>query len=295
MAIPCPYCGARTARVGSLDTTKPYCPACGWNRENAERLLRSDRGALLAFTILALSFAIWEAIRASGRAASAMWLGLSFVCLGLIFFARDWLALRRLARVRLAKNWRSDPGLSIEQMRQHSEAPVEDSFPIPRNVRLVRKYYVHIFTYLLVTSAVLVLVLVGIQLPLAATRDNVWLFLAVVIFAVTWLVMAPYGFFRNRLAERHLLRNGKVAAGVIRNAHSNPYRWLWLPLSWPVNVWYRSVIYEFRDAAGNLHRHEMRDWSKKLYEEMPVTVFYEAHNPNHSVAMECALTKVVAT
>lgn len=287
MAIPCPYCGARTVRVGSLNTTKPYCAACGWNRENAERLLRSDRGDLLAFTILGVLFAIWESIRASGSVVFATWLGLTFVGLGLIFFARDWLALRRLARVQ---------SFSAEQIRQHSEAPAEASLPLPRNVRFIGKYYIHIFGYSLAAFTVLVLVLVGlVPAPAPKDQNNIWPCLTVVFVAVPWLAAAPYGFFRSRLAERHLLRNGKVAAGVIRNAHSNPYRWLWLPVSWGLDVWYRSVVYEFRDAAGNLHRHEMRDWSKKLYEEMPVTVFYEAHNPNHSVAMECALTRVVAT
>lgn len=287
MAIPCPHCGARTVRVGSFDTTKPYCAACGWNCENAERLLRSDRGALLAFTILGLLLAMWEWIRAGGSVALPIWFALSFVFLGFIFFAQNWLALRRLARVQL---------LSAEQIRQHSEAPAEASLPVPRNVRFIGKYYIHIFGYLLAALAVLVLVLVGLgPAPAPKDQNNIWPWLTVVFVAVPWLAAAPYGFFRSRLAERHLLRNGKVAAGVICNAHSNPYRWLWLPLSWPVNVWYRSVIYEFRDATGNLHRHEMRDWSKKLYEEMPVTVFYEAHNPNHSVAMECALTRVVAT
>jgi len=284
MAIPCPHCGARTVRVGSLYTTKPYCPACGWNRDNAERLLRSDRGDLLAFPILGLFFAIWEWIRAGESVAFAIWLGLLFVFLGFIFFAQNWLALRRLAHVQ---------SFSAEQIWQHSEAPAEASLPLPRNVRFVGKYYIHIFAYLLAASAVLVLVLVWAS----ATKDrsDIWLWLIAALLAVEWLAAAPYGFIRSRLAERHLLRNGTVAAGVIRNAHSNPYRWLWLPLSWPVNVWYRSVVYEFRDAAGNLHRHEMRDWSKKLYEKMPVTVFYEAHDPNHSVAMECALARVVAT
>lgn len=283
MAIPCPHCGARTVRVGSFYTTKPYCAACGWNRENAERLLRSDRGDLLAFTILGLLFAIWELMRGRGP----IWFGLSLVFLGLIFFAQNWLALRRLAHVQ---------SFSAEHIRQHSEASVEASLPLPRNVRFIGTYYIHIFGYLLAAFAVLVLVLVSFDpAPAPKGQNNIGLWLIAVFVAVPWLAAAPYGFFRSRLAERHLLRNGKVAAGIIRNADSNPYRWLWIPLSWPVNLWYRSVVYEFRDAAGNLHRHEMRDWSKKLYEEMPVTVFYEAHNPNHSVAMECALTRVVAT
>jgi|SRR5579864_4253408 len=144
MAIPCPHCGARTVRVGSLNTTKPYCPACGWNRDNAERLLRSDRGDLFAFTILGLLFAIWESIRASGKVVFAIWLGLSFVCLGLIFFARDWVALRRLVHVQ---------SFSAEQIRQHSEAPAEASLPLPRNVQFIGKYYIHIFVYLLAALA----------------------------------------------------------------------------------------------------------------------------------------------
>jgi hypothetical protein len=51
-------------------------------------------------------------------------------------------------------------------------------------------------------------------------------------------------------------------------------------------------VYSYRDASGKGFQNRVTDFSNKLYEEMPIHVFYDPLNSCESVALESSLYRV---
>lgn len=296
MAIPCPHCGRKTRLVGSFHTTKPYCPACGWNSHNAAQLLRSDDAELLVFAVFGAFLAFWEWVRSAWTLEFAAGFCAVFLVVLFAFYAKGRVVLTQITH--LPQSGISKTRFEFPNSREAARdiAPPEAYSSVPRSAQFVAKFYSHILIYLAVASFIVaVIFLVYVPPTPPKTGWDVFNLLAVAFLAVLWIGTTPIGFLRNRVHELHLIRYGRVARGTVLSAHSATYRWLWIPstggFGFP-HVYYKSVVYEFRDSLGHLHKHETHDWSKKLYESMPVTIFYDSGDPNRSVSMECALARL---
>jgi hypothetical protein len=51
-------------------------------------------------------------------------------------------------------------------------------------------------------------------------------------------------------------------------------------------------VYSYRDSSGKGFQNRVTDFSNKLYEEMPIHVFYDPLNSCESAALESSLYRV---
>lgn len=86
-------------------------------------------------------------------------------------------------------------------------------------------------------------------------------------------------FFRNRWTEHGLLSEGRYASGVVLEQQEQSRS---LP----------RISYSFRDFGGRGVRAKVTDFSRQLYEGMPVSVFYDEADPAKSVALESSLFSI---
>ena len=106
-----------------------------------------------------------------------------------------------------------------------------------------------------------------------------WVLVILLIYAAyTWMAIL---FFRNRWREWRLLREGIVADGIV-------------VIQQEVQRSLPRIVYVFEDRVGRKFQNRVTDFSQSLYEEMPVTIFYEENDPSRSMALESSVFKLVS-
>jgi hypothetical protein len=147
----------------------------------------------------------------------------------------------------------------------------------PRVVRLTMRGYLYAAGMTVLTAFVLWLlarVLRGISgLSNAAIAKHVF-----AILVYSWFLWSCASFFRNRIRERRLFMNGELSQGYVLNQSETPYG--------------RHIKYNYRDASGAGFQNWATDFSNKLYEEMPIHIFYDPLNPSESAALESSLYRL---
>jgi hypothetical protein len=104
------------------------------------------------------------------------------------------------------------------------------------------------------------------KLSLAAFTPGDWVIAAI----VTLLLLLPYAMWRAHVRECDLLENGEVAlATVVRQ--------------WKGDKGSSSIEYEFKDFQGETCKGLGFDYTEKLFEGMPVAVFYDRDNPKRQI------------
>jgi hypothetical protein len=98
-----------------------------------------------------------------------------------------------------------------------------------------------------------------------------------VLVVVLWTVFlwSCVSFYANRIRERRLFLNGELSRGIVM-AQSNTQLG-------------SRIVYSYSDKNGNGFQNRATDFSKKLYEDMPVHVFYDPNNSRASVILEGSL------
>jgi hypothetical protein len=89
-------------------------------------------------------------------------------------------------------------------------------------------------------------------------------------------------FFRNRVREWQLFRDGEVSPGRVLARGRKRY--------WHFSI--SQIVYEFRDGGQRLFQKRETDFPEQLYEEMALHVFYDRDDPRRSVALEGSLYRV---
>ena len=115
------------------------------------------------------------------------------------------------------------------------------------------------------------------KLSFAAFTRGDW----VIAGIVALLLFLPYAMWRSQVRECDLLENGEVAlATVVRQ--------------WKGDKGAPSVEFEFKDFQGEARKGIGFDYTEKLFEGMPVAVFYDRDNPKRQIPA-CATFHEVVT
>jgi hypothetical protein len=149
----------------------------------------------------------------------------------------------------------------------------------PRTVRLTMRGCTYIAGVAMATAVVLRLLLLSVGLWGAAGQSSGGIVKEVLaLFVWGWALWSCISFFRNRIRERQLFANGELSQGLVLRRTETRYRTL--------------ITYTYRDATGNGFQQRATDFSSKLYEEMPIRVFYDPTNSLMSAALESSLYRV---
>jgi hypothetical protein len=95
----------------------------------------------------------------------------------------------------------------------------------------------------------------------------------------SWALWSCISFFRNRIRERRLFMNGELSLGVVVTQSGTEFG--------------SRIVYRYRDATGNSFQNRATDFSKKLYEEMSVHIFYNPLNPSENAVLEGSLYQIL--
>ncbi|MGB0035397.1 MAG: hypothetical protein WBP79_07990 [Candidatus Acidiferrales bacterium] len=288
-ALECPVCHARASLVGN----KPYCPACGWNRDIAIANLRGTlKMAPVGFAVFA-AFAFFVTHRAGhfGTAPLALFLGFPAAMMALNYV----LLLRRLKKLQelpsaMVKAPATEPGWPGSNPVQPSAAVLEPSDRDKALLRTSRPRELRMASRGKFAIAVVSLVVVGFLFSIGAHLHVTWV--RTQSFAnfhgpewgltgfCAFLALIPFAMWRSQVREKDLLENGEIALGRVTRQWGGKDS--------------NNVEYEFKDYQGQTHKALSFDYTKKLFEGMAVAVFYDRDNPKRQIASCATYHEVVA-
>ena len=292
VAPPCPLCHGAIRFAGN----KPYCPNCGWNRNAALADVRSSMFALPIGILLMAGFVFFVVRFWHFRNPYQIGIFVVFPAIGILI---NYFASRRsLARLQsfpapamraasapynsfaLSTSAASKPDAVVEPSPQQ-HALLRTSRP--REIRLSARGRFALPVALLGVlgfAAIFGLHLYTIWVrkhSFAVFTHGDWVIAAIVAF----LLFLPYTMWRSQVRECGLLENGEVAlATVLRQ--------------WKGDTSSSSVEYEFKDFQGEVRKGISFDNTNKLFEGMPVAIFYDRDNPQRQIAA-CATYHEVVT
>jgi hypothetical protein len=294
VAPPCPLCHGAT-RIGG---NKPYCPNCGWNRDVA---LADVRGTLviLPFGIFLMGgfvyfmvrfwhfrnpyqiaiFTVFPAIAilinyVVSRRSLATLQSLPAPAMRAATVPYNSFASSAAGGVAASSNATVEPNAQQKSLLQTSR---------PREIRMSTRGRFSLsvaFVGVMGFAAIFGVHLYTIwqrKLSVAAFTPGDWVIAVIVAF----MLLLPYAMWRSQVRECDLLENGEVAlATVVRQ--------------WKGDKGSSSVEYEFKDFQGETRKGIGFDYTEKLFEGMPVTVFYDRDNPKRQIPA-CATFHEVVT
>lgn len=216
-----PQCGSPAARVGLIDGYKFYCCRCGWNHEIVQGELSSavKEGLLLVALLVAVGVVV--CVRNPNEGWTCAGIRLAFSGLPISYALSAFLQLRKLRTLSIQPATDHSPAFAVSEMAspgvpsraiafKDKEFPELAALPRPRKLKMAWKgrFYV-------VFAMVLLSLFTVYGLPvLWSESPRTW--------SLVPGVVAIYGyslaFFRNRLRERRLLANGKLASGYVHRA-----------------------------------------------------------------------------
>jgi hypothetical protein len=293
VAPPCPLCHGAT-RIGG---NKPYCPNCGWNRDAA---LADIRGTLvmLPFGIFLMGGFVffmvrfWHFRNPYQIAIFTVFPAIA-ILINYVVSRRSLVRLQTLpAPVTRAASVPYNSLASAAAVAEKSSGAVVDPSPHqiallrtsrPREIRMSTRGRFSLSVALLGVlgfATIFGLPLYTIwarKLSVAAFTPGDWVIVAIVAL----LLFLPYTMWRSQVRECDLLENGEVAlATVVRQ--------------WKGDKGSSSVEYEFKDFQGETRKGMGFDYTEKLFEGMPVAVFYDRDNPQRQIP-SCATYHEVVT
>jgi hypothetical protein len=294
VAPPCPLCHGAT-RIGG---NKPYCPNCGWNRDAA---LADVRGTLvmLPFGMFLMAgfaffmirfwhfrnpyqigiFTVFPAIAilinyVVSRRSLATLQSLPAPAMRAATVPYNSFASSAAGGVAASSNATVEPNAQQKSLLQTSR---------PREIRMSTRGRFSLsvaFVGVMGFAAIFGVHLYTIwqrKLSVAAFTPGDWVIAVIVAF----MLLLPYAMWRSQVRECDLLENGEVAlATVVRQ--------------WKGDKGSSSVEYEFKDFQGETRKGIGFDYTEKLFEGMPVTVFYDRDNPKRQIPA-CATFHEVVT
>lgn len=275
--VHCPHCHKAAMETRSFllgDANERYCNECGWNTEKAARNLRIDMWVMLGFSVVGvlLTAKAWMAESLGPRMA----LGVAILVVALPF-GSGIVTRYRLSKIVVARRQVSTP------VSDRTSAPAKDdpllpsdaSLTIrPRAVRFTKRGHIYSVGMALATAFVLWVLSFGLRGLLGPSGAGK---MKSVLVVVLWTVFlwSCVSFYANRIRERRLFLNGELSRGIVM-AQSNTQLG-------------SRIVYSYSDKNGNGFQNRATDFSKKLYEDMPVHVFYDTNNSRASVILEGSL------
>ena len=279
----CPHCHTEATEIRAfllVQNSAAYCQSCGWNIGNATTKLRLDMRAMLAVAGIGVLLAVTALMRGPFGVRGAAALAVPFVALPL---GSGLVAKYRLSRI--AERQPGRPGQvlhgttppSVTQAAADQDKDVSLAMR-PRTLRLTMRG--HLYAAGVVSATAFVLWLLSLVLRGIAGPSNLAILgkYVVALLVWSWALWSCISFFRNRLRERQLFINGELSQGIVLTQSKTRYGSL--------------IVYSYRDASGKDFQNRVTDFSNKLYEEMPINVFYDPLNSCESAALESSLYRV---
>lgn len=289
MPIPeCPVCHKRA----SLEGRQLYCPNCGWNRDAAIAAIRASikmlpAGIVMFCLFFLFMFYVWHFRNPAQLAILGG--GPAFAILFTYFYSK-----RRLAKLAALQANRAQPSADAETSVRSAPGDLPATGAIepdphyqvllstsrPRRIRLAQRGQFNVAIGLIVVlifATTLGVHLYGVwarTLSFATFGPKDWF----IVGLSALILLIPYGMWRSQVRECDLLENGEIAMARITRQ--------WFDKS------NSSIEYEFKDFLGQSHRGLGYDYTKKLYQDMAVPVFYDTNNPKRQVAYCSALHEV---
>jgi hypothetical protein len=172
----------------------------------------------------------------------------------------------------------------VTELSAHSQAEVSacqiddvSRLSRPRDTRLTMRGYFYIGAMILLTA--FLLWVLSLLLPeiigVSSTNKTKSLFASLVWALGLWSCVS---FFRNRIRERRLFMNGELSQGMVVSRSDTRAG--------------RQIVYCYRDGRGHGFQNRTTDFSNRLYEEMPVHVFYNPLDSRQSAVLEASLYRV---
>ena len=292
VAPPCPHCHGATRFAGN----KPYCPNCGWNRDAA---LADVRGTLvmLPFGIFLMGGFVFFMIRFwHFRNPYQIAIFVVFPAVGILI--NYFVSRRSLARLQSLPA----PAMRAAAVPYYSFAPsavatassgtaIEPSAQLQALLRTSRPREIRMSIRGRFSLSVALLGVLGFAAIFGLHLYTVWarkhsfaVFTVgdwVIAAIVALLLYLPYTMWRSQVRECDLLENGEVALATVVK-------------QWKADKGSSSVEFEFKDFQGENRKGMGFDYTNKLFEGMPVAVFYDRDNPQRQIPA-CATYHEVVT
>jgi hypothetical protein len=281
--VHCPHCHTEATEIRAfllIQNSVAYCQNCGWNIGKATTKLRIDMWAMWGVAGIGVLLAVTALMRGPYGMRGAVLLAVPFVALPL---GSGLVAKYRLSRIAEIQPGR--PGQVVHGTTPPSatQAAADQDNDVslamrPRTVRLTMRGY--LYTAGVALATVFVLWLLSLVLRGIAGPSNLAILgkYVVALLVWGWALWSCISFFRNRIRERQLFINGELSQGIVLTQSKTRYGSL--------------IVYSYRDASGKGFQNRVTDFSNKLYEEMPIHVFYDPLNSCESVALESSLYRV---
>jgi hypothetical protein len=281
--VNCPHCHKEAKETRSFllgDSVGVYCNDCGWNTEKAAKNLRIDIWVMWTLSAVGVLLIAAAWMKESWGLRMALGIAIAFVALP---FGSGLITRHRLSKIRVGHV--SAPEAIFHGMvttaatRADALQPRDVSLATrPRVTRLTKRGYVYSLGMALATLFVLWILSFGLRGMVGpSSADKTKSMLIVLLWSVFF--WSCVSFYRNRIRERRLFMNGELALGVVMTQSNTQFG--------------SRIVYSYRDANGNVFQSRATDFSKKLYEEMTVHVFYNPLNSRESAALEGSLYQVL--
>jgi hypothetical protein len=273
VSVHCPHCHKQATAVRAFflaDGSEFYCGNCGWNVGKATTSLRIATWAMWGASAVGVVLAAL-ALKGSWGAEGALLVAIPFV---LLPFASGIVTRFRLSKITVSHV--DAKALSVAAATEDDRiAPDDFAFAArPRAVRLTNRGYLYSLGMALVTVFVLWLLSFGVRgLASPSSGNKIKSVFAVVVWTVC--LWSCISFYRNRFRERRLLANGELSRGMIATQSNTQLG--------------SRIVYIYNDGNGKRFQNRSTDFSKKLYEEMPIHVFYDPQNSSESAVFEGSL------
>jgi hypothetical protein len=283
----CPLCHSRA----SFASRVPYCAQCGWNRDKAVAVLRTNM-KMLPISIIMFGVFISIAFFTTHRSNPfpvLLFLGIPVCIFVVTIFAtmRTLNKLQALPAPPAASTVQSSDSSSTGPSAAAFEPSLRDQALLrtsrPREIRMAaRGKFMVVLSFLVVLAFV---TMIGVHLYAVWARTLSFATFEPKDWAITGgaalLLLIPCGLWRSQGKECDLLENGEVVLGKVTR-------------QWSSGRNNSSVEYTFKDFEGHEHKAVGYDYTMKLFEGMTVPVFYDRDNPKRQIASCSTFHEVVA-
>ncbi len=278
----CPRCGSQVPLHRFFNpANKPFCERCGWNLDRAEAALaaKSTVVKLLPLGIVAVGlFAGFGALQAK---ASILFILPTLVAL--VALAPLWNYYSTRKAIAAAKST-ANPSLAQAQPPIDPALQMLQAMPHPRQVRF--RFQGSSAAVLVVFGAFAILngiLFVAISrrpfsprgVGLAPLFPLLFVFLVIVV-----VLVVPY--FRDK-RNLPLLRDGELAVGRVVAQQTVQQG----------KTSYSRIDYEFQSNTGQVVRNSCRDFTRAVFEDMTIPVFYDSLDPSKNIAPCATYLRIV--
>jgi uncharacterized protein (DUF983 family) len=269
----CPYCGA-LCRIVPPFFGAPYCAKCGWKMQRAQAASKRFALVVPAFGLVWFSCFVAIIMRWPSEQEDA-WSKTFVACIYLIAAAGmtmagllSWLQYRRIVQ---SESRIASPDAPNWTFLAEQEFQPFLALATPRAVRISWEGWTRIGLGLsCMGSALLLVFLYRMMIPASAL---------LLIAAV-----ANANVIRQRWSHRRLFASGRPALGRVLQQR---YQGVWVGTGF-ISLGSR-IRYEFADSEILPMRTNAHDYSRSLFQDMPVLVFYDPQNPARNIGMGCSL------